>query len=79
MLGINSLAVDKASGATNGEANSNTPFTTANANMFLDGRKPSIDMLNKRYGFNIRVAYDDRVASEMTKLESYSEGGESLE
>ena len=79
MLGINSLAVDKASGTSNGEANSNTPFTTANANMFLDGRKPSIDMLNKRYGFNIRVAYDDRVASEMTKLESYSEGGENLE
>ena len=47
--------------------------------MFLDGRKPAAGMLNKRYGFNIRVAYDDRVASEMTKLESYAEGGETLE
>ena len=69
-LGINSLAVDKESGVSDTEANSNRSFTTANSSIYLRGREP-FDMLNKRfskdsrYQFNIKPYYDDQAVSSM--------------
>ena len=69
-LGINSLAVDKESGVSDTEANSNRSFTTANSSIYLRGREP-FDMLNKRfsqderYNFNIKAYYDDEAVSSM--------------
>ena len=69
-LGINSLAVDKESGVSDTEANSNRSFTTANSSIYLRGREP-FDMLNKRfsqdgrYNFNIKPYYDDEAVSSM--------------
>lgn len=65
ILGINSLAVDKASGVSPTEANSNTEFTTSNANIYTKVRQHFWDMFNKRTGAQVKVVYDDRVESEL--------------
>lgn len=81
-LGINSLAVDKESGVSDTEANSNRSFTTANSSIYLRGREP-FDMLNKRfkgderYDFNIKPYYDDEAVSalDIMNVETDNFGG----
>lgn len=84
-LGINSLAVDKESGVSDTEANSNRSFTTANSSIYLRGREP-FDMLNKRYAndprynFNIKPYYDDAAVSALDIMNVQTDnfgGGES--
>lgn len=64
MLGINSLAVDKESGVSDSEANSNRSFTTSNANIKLVSRNHALHLLNKRYGLKLEAVYNDEVESE---------------
>lgn len=81
MLGLNSLAVEKSSGVSDTEAQSNRAFTTSNANIYLDGRNNGLKRLNKRYGLNVEALYNDEVSSEFSELariEDDDEGGESL-
>lgn len=72
-LGINSLAVDKESGVSDAEANSNRSFTTSNSNIYLRGRQ-AFEMLNRRfandprYGFSIKPFYDDEATSALDIL-----------
>lgn len=81
-LGINSLAVDKESGVSDAEANSNRSFTTSNSNIYLRGREP-FRMLNRRFGtdprynFNIAPFYDDSATSalDMMNLATDNFGG----
>lgn len=71
-MGINSLAVEKASGVGDEEGKSNRAFTTSNANIFLDGRNPGLDKLNKRYkedNLQLEAIYNDEVVSEFAELE----------
>lgn len=68
MLGINSLAVDKESGVSDTEAMSNRPYTASVANIKLSARENAIKKLNKRFGLNIEVVYNDNVASEFEKF-----------
>lgn len=85
-LGINSLAVDKESGVSDAEANSNRAFTTSNSNIYLRGRQP-FEKLNRRfandprYGFNIKPFYDDEATSAMDILNMQTDnfGGGSSE
>lgn len=70
MLGVNSLAVDKESGVSDVEANSNTGYTTSNANIYLESRNESLNKLNKRYNLKLQATYNDKVSSE---LQSFSE------
>src|SRR5699024_7383721 len=83
MLGINSLAVEKASGVSDEEAKSNRGYTSSNANIYLDGRNNGLQKLNKRYGLKIEAMYNDEVVSEFSELqkeldkEENKEGGES--
>lgn len=63
-LGINSLAVDKESGVSDAEANSNRSFTTSNSNIYLRGRQP-FEMLNRRFNLSIKPYYDDEATSSM--------------
>lgn len=63
-LGINSLAVDKESGVSDTEANSNRSFTTSNSNIYLRGREP-LQMLNQRFGLDIQPYYDDEATSQI--------------
>lgn len=68
MLGINSLAVEKESGVSDTEAKSNTGYTTSNANIYLSSRQNEFDKLNKRFGLNILVKYNDEVKSQLLEL-----------
>lgn len=63
-LGINSLAVDKESGVSDTEANSNRSFTTSNSNIYLRGREP-LQMLNQRFNLDIQPYYDDEATSQI--------------
>ena len=67
-LGMNSLAVEKSSGVSDTEAQSNRAFTTSNANIYLDGRNNGLKRLNKRYGLNLEAMYNDEVVSEFQEL-----------
>lgn len=68
MLGINSLAVEKASGVSDEEAKSNRAYTTSNANIYLDARNDGLRKLNKRYHLAIEASYNDEVISEFSDL-----------
>lgn len=63
-LGINSLAVDKESGVSDTEANSNRSFTTSNSNIYLRGRE-TLQMLNQRFNLDIQPYYDDEATSQI--------------
>ena len=67
-LGMNSLAVEKSSGVSDVEAQSNRSFTTSNANIYLDGRNNGLRHLNKRYGLQLEAIYNDEVVSEFQEL-----------
>jgi len=73
MLGMNSLAVEKSSGVSDEEAKSNRAFTTSNSNIYLDGRNPALDKLNRRYGSKIVAMYNDEVVSELTEIAEQEE------
>ena len=79
MLGMNSLAVEKSSGVSDAEAQSNRAFTTSNANIYLDGRNNGLKRLNKRYGLQVEAIYNDEVLSEFSELARIEdEGGEQV-
>jgi len=80
MLGLNSLAVEKASGVSDTEAKSNRAYTTSNANIYLDGRNNGLEKLNKRYSLKLEAMYNDDVVSELQELENMEDkkGGEGL-
>ena len=76
MLGMNALAVEKASGVSDSEAKGNRAYSTTNANIYLDGRNQGLEKLNKRFpDVNIMAMYDDEVASEFGKI-AYSDDKE---
>lgn len=82
MLGMNSLAVEKESGVSDEEANSNRAYTTSNANIYLDARNNGLQRLNKRYMLQLEASYNDEVVSEFQELAekeeaAASESGES--
>ena len=79
MLGVHSLAVEKESGVSDSEAESNRGFTTSNANIYLDARNQGLELLNKKYKLNIEAVYNDEVTSELqthNKKVELSEGGQ---
>lgn len=65
MLGVHSLAVEKESGVSDSEAESNRGFTTSNANIYLDARNQGLELLNKKYDLDIEAVYNDEVSSEI--------------
>jgi len=73
MLGINSLAVEKSSGVSDEEANSNRGFTTSNSNIYLDARNTPLKKLNRRFNLELECMYNDEVLSELAELERKEE------
>lgn len=73
MLGLNSLAVDKESGVSDVEANSNRAFTTGNGNIYLEARNRPFRWLEKRFGVKIRAVYNDGLDSEMLRINTREE------
>lgn len=76
MLGMNSLAVEKSSGVSDEEAQSNRSYTTSNANIYLDARNNGLQRLNKRFKLNLEAIYNDEVVSEFQEIEKENEAAE---
>ena len=71
MLGLNSLGVDKESGVSDTEANSNKSFKKSNENIYLLGRNTPLEFLNKKYGTNIKAEYNDSMIQQLSTLEKW--------
>ena len=69
ILGLNSLGVEKESGVSEIEANSNKSFKKANENMYLFSRQKAFDLLNKKYKLNIQAEYSDSMVKNLSSLE----------
>lgn len=55
-LGVDNIAIDKESGVSSNEVNSNNPFTTINTDVYLKGRTP-IENICKRYNLKKITPY----------------------
>lgn len=75
MLGIDALGVDKTSGVSDLEAKSGNPFSKNVSNMYIDPRQTAMNLLAKRENFEVKVVYDNNVASELSQTDFTSEGG----
>ena len=71
MLGLNSLGVDKESGVSDTEANSNKSFKKSNENIYLLGRNTPLEFLNKKYGTNIKAEYNDSMIKQLSTIEKW--------
>lgn len=73
-LGINSLAVDKASGVSDSESNANTPFVSANSDIYIPGRQEPWDDLCKRFGKpKVSVGYNSNLVNDLNEIEEKEE------
>lgn len=68
-LGIPSIAVDKESGVNESESNSNNAITSYNDNIYTAPRVQAINKLNKRYGYNIQVMFNDKIIKQFLNSE----------
>lgn len=56
-LGVDSSGIVKASGVSNSEAESNNQFIAAMRNVYLRGRQPGLDLLNKTFGTKLKARF----------------------
>lgn len=69
MLGLNSLGVDKESGVSNVEAQSNRSFKKANENIYLRARNEPLEKLNHKFGTSLHAEYYDSMITQLSSLE----------
>lgn len=69
MLGLSSLGVDKESGVSDEEAQSNASFKKSNENIYLFARNNALKYLNERYEMNIHAEFSENMAKELSSLE----------
>lgn len=69
ILGLSSLGVDKASGVSDIEAQSNKAYQKANSNIYLQARNIPLSYYNKHAGTELKASYADEIASELSSLE----------
>ena len=60
LLGINSSGIDKSSGVSEEEVNSNNDVVTSVGNMYINGIQQPLDLFNKRFGTNISVSLNQK-------------------
>lgn len=77
ILGLSALGVDKASGVSEIEAQSNKAYQKANSNVYLKSRNEKFKLLNDKFDLSIKAEYADEIASELSSLEKVKilEGG----
>ena len=77
ILGLSALGVDKASGVSEIEAQSNKAYQKANSNVYLKSRNEKLKLLNEKFDLSIKAEYADEIASELSSLEKVKilEGG----
>ena len=69
ILGLSALGVDKASGVSDIEAQSNKAYQKANSNVYLKSRNEKLKLLNEKFNLNIKAQYADEIASNLSSLE----------
>lgn len=69
MLGLSSLGVDKESGVSDEEAQSNASFKKSNENIYLFARNNALKYLNERYKMKIHAEFSENMVKELSSLE----------
>nr|DAK32322.1 MAG TPA: upper collar protein [Caudoviricetes sp.] len=69
MLGLSSLGVDKESGVSDEESQSNASFKKSNENIYLFSRNNALKYLNERYKMNIHAEFSENMVKELSSLE----------
>jgi len=69
MLGLSSLGVDKESGVSDEEAQSNASFKKSNENIYLFARNNALKFLNERYEMDIHAEFSENMIKELSSLE----------
>ena len=69
MLGLSSLGVDKESGVSDEEAQSNASFKKSNENIYLFARNNALKYLNEKYKMNIHAEFSENMVKELSSLE----------
>lgn len=69
MLGLNTLGVDKESGVSDAEAQSNKAYKKANENIYLTARNEPLALYNKKFKTNIHAEYRDQQVKELASIE----------
>ena len=69
ILGLSALGVDKASGVSDIEAQSNKAYQKANSNVYLKSRNEKLKLLNEKFSLNIKAEYADEIAGNLSSLE----------
>lgn len=69
MLGLSSLGVEKESGVSDEEAQSNASFKKSNENIYLFARNNALKFLNERYEMNIHAEFSENMVKELSSLE----------
>lgn len=69
ILGLSALGVDKSSGVSDIEAQSNKAYQKANSNIYLKSRNEKFKLLNEKFGLDIRAEFADEIASQLSSLE----------
>lgn len=69
ILGLSALGVDKSSGVSDIEAQSNKAYQKANSNIYLKSRNEKFKLLNEKFGLDIRAEFTDEIASQLSSLE----------
>ena len=69
ILGLSSLAVDKESGVSQTEAQSNKAYQKANGNIYLQARNEKLSHYDDKYNTKLKASYREEIASELSSLE----------
>lgn len=69
ILGLNSLGVDKESGVSDIEAQSNASFKKANESIYLKARNEPLKHYNAKFGTELQAEFNDLMVSELSSLE----------
>ena len=69
ILGLSALGVDKSSGVSDIEAQSNKAYQKANSNIYLKSRNEKFKLLNEKFGLDIKAEFSDEIASQLSSLE----------
>lgn len=69
ILGLTALGVDKASGVSDIEAQSNKAYQKANSNVYLKSRNEKLKLLNEKFELNMKAEYADEIAADLSSLE----------
>lgn len=63
LFGVNTIAVEKASGVSDTETQGNSQYSTVNANIWLAPRQHALDLLNTHYGTSFSVKMVTNIAN----------------